>query len=270
MHDSRCFRSLRFGLFLAFLGIVLAACCLLAAPVQAHAAAYESSRAVDVTTTVGGKSFEATQYQNANGWYVCQITMTKDGVTKTLVDGASADFVTNGKYLYYAKRTARVEGNWSYKQAIYRLTIASGAKKKLVSGTDCIPVAAYGNYLYYGKDENADGIDLYALNVKTKKKRHMAAGRGAVRVANGYVVATTNTGDAGNYPMYVFKKDGSKRKMFAKGFSAKIEGKRIVYGKLRYTSSGKIQFRVYKCKLSGKSKKAVTGWLSEYPAEYLE
>ena len=259
----------RAAVLLALAACALAVCCMLGAPGQAQAAAYQSSRAVDVTTTVAGKTFEAVQYQNDKGWYVCQITMTQNGSTKTLVDGADAAFVTNGKYLYYAKVTAKLDDGWSYKQKIYRLTITSGAKKKLASGINYIPAAAYGSYLYYGSDQGPEGINLYAMNVKTKKKRHMVDVVGSVKCGSGRVVTTTNTGDAGNYPMNVFKKDGNKRKMFAKGFGAKIKGKKIIFGKLRYQDGGHIQFRVYKCSLSGKGKKAITDWLDKYPEEYL-
>ena len=44
---------------------------------------------------------------------------------------------------------------------------------------------------------------------------------------------------------------------------------KIIFGKLRYQDGGHIQFRVYKCSLSGKGKKAITDWLDKYPEEYL-
>ena len=140
--------------------------------------------------------------------------------------------------------------------------------KKLIAGYGYEPRACSGTYLYCGGcKEPVEGIKLYALNIKTKKKTYMRKNAGFVQYKSGKVVASTNTGAVGNFPIYLFNKNGKNRKKIANGATVRIKGKRVYYCVF---SASKMKYKVYKCNLKGKGKKAVTGWKSEYPSKYFK
>ena len=242
-----------------------------AMPVKAHAATYKASSYSSqdcYTVKVAGAQFVAegtrTSYDGYNTT-TCEITMEKDGRIRTLATGAAGYFITNGKYLYYAKRGASVgdEGSmerlWDHrKHTIYRLNINTGAKKKIVSGVNVVPRGAKGSYLYYGKTSSAasDAGSLYALNLKTGKKRSL---KGATFVGLcGTHVITRIHSNAGGAPLYTYKANGTGRKLIAKyAVSAKVKGSKVIY-----VEKPKYEYRKMQCSATGKNKKALTGWQS--------
>ena len=123
------------------------------------------------------------------------------------------------------------------------------------------------------EDEMSGGVNLYAMNVSTLSKVHMVGGVGSAQYANGHVVTTSITGSAGNYPVYTFKENGTGKVKVANAFWALFRGNYLYFTKFRYKDgNGRFvsQYRVYRSDYSGKSPKAVTGWVSynEIPRKY--
>lgn len=124
-------------------------------------------------------------------------------------------------------------------------------------------LANYGNYVYKGPDYAAEGVKLYAVDKRTGKKRFMATGVGTVQCKAGRVLTTTNMGDVEIFPVYIFKANGSGRKKIADAAGARLTKKWVYYAKC---DSRQTLFKAYRCKRNGKSKKAVTCWVSSAKA----
>ena len=236
---------------------------------QAHAAAYKANIGYGDPLKVGGATFKLTQYYDGSS-YVYKITRTKSAKTKVLAMKAGATFVTNGKYLFYSSVSSKTNKYAMSYQTIYRLDIKTGGKKKIAAGYGFEARACSGKYLYCGGGgynyEPSEGLKLYAVNVKTKKKTYMRDGAGKVVYSNGKVLVTTNTGDAGNLPIHIFNANGKGKKKVADALTATIKGKRIYYCKI--SDSYSLSFKVYSCNFKCKDRKSVTGWLSDYPSSY--
>lgn len=225
---------------------------------------YVSSVAWDTPRKANGSTFVAKQHQ-VGSRYLSKIIRKKNGKSTTLVSGVDAAFVTNGKVLYYSKPTKQIN-DYSWKNTIYCYDIKTKKSRKIVSGTDYTVRGCSGKYLYCGKDMEADGVKLYAVNVKTKKKKHMVDCVRDVTIYKGKVLTTTNTGAVDNLPIHVFDLNGSGKKKIADGCNAVIKSGKVYY--TRYSMKTN-KFRVYRCSLNGKNKKAVTGWLDRVPSKYL-
>ncbi len=240
---------------------------------QAAARKYFDCQGADYPIDVYGVTFEAKTKQYGNE-YLADIVRTENGVSKTLLTKVNFAFVTNGIYLYYSKPVKKVaDDNFgsSYNNTIYRYTIKSGKSKKLVSGVRYIPMQAIGKYLYYGQENYADGVDLYCINVNTKKKTHMVDVVGGVLIGSTRVVTSTNSGDVGNYPIYSFNFDGTARKKITDGILVNLKGKTVTFAKYKYDSkTHKDSFRLYTCTVTAKKKKAITKWIDRIPEEYYQ
>lgn len=228
------------------------------------AAKYVSSVAWDTPKKIGNAIFVAKR-QKVGTEYMSKIVMKKNGKNKVLVSKVNAAFVTNGSVLYYSKHEKKIS-DYTWDNAIYSYSISSGKSKKVTSGKNYTVSGCSGTYLYCGINNEADGIDLYAFNLKSKKKKHMTDVVGRVVVSNEKVLTTTNTGDSGNYPIYVFNLDGSGKKKIANGGYATIKNGKVYYSRFN-EKIGK--FKMYCCSLKGKNKKPVTGWLDTIPSKYL-
>ena len=208
---------------------------------------------------VGGKTFVAKQYQEGEE-YKCKIIMKSGSKSTVIAKNTNCDFVTNGNVIYYTKS--------GVKNTIIKCNIRTGKKTKVISGYNyMVRGCSNDNYLYYGIDEGADGTDLYALNLKTKRKRHMVSGVGSAILYKKYVVTDTNSGAVGNYPINVFKLNGTGKKKIVDGCLLKVSGNKIYYATASDDCS---KFKIYTCTLKGKNKKAISGWLERIPAKYFE
>lgn len=236
----------------------------LQAPVPVKAAGkFVSSEAWDSPIKVKGVVFTAKRHQAGPGY--TKIIREKDGKSTTILSGVQAAFVTNGEVLFYSKPVEQIN-SFSWKNTVYCYNIKSKKSRKFVSGRDFVVQGCSGTYLYCGNDNGADGVNLYAVNVKTKKKKHMVDVVGKVKVSNGKVLTTTNSGALGNYPIHVFNTNGSGKKKIADGCFATIKKGKVYYTRWNMKTN---KFKVYRCSLKGSNKKAVTKWLSHTPSKYL-
>lgn len=195
--------------------------------------------------------------------------MKKNGKESIIADNANAEFITNGKVLYYSKHEKMIDKElYRFQNTIYRYNIKSGKHTKIITGVDYTVCNCSGKYLYYGTDNGPDGVDLYAINLKTKKKRHMVDGVGIVRMSGKRVITDTNTGDAANFPIHSFKFDGSGKKKIADGMLMSARNGKVIY----YVCNEKIlgEYKVYQCTAKGKNKKALSGWVTDIPVEYMD
>ena len=228
---------------------------------------YYSANTTSDKIVFGDKTFFS--MSSYGGHY--HIYMSQEGARKprTIATEAAAAFVTNGTYLFYAKHGAAVYSRGfgtRYKQTIYRINVNTGKKKKIASGTALTPLACSGStWLYAGVNNVYEGYKLYAVNIKTGKKKLMMNSAGHVQYVSGVVLAEIHRGDAGNYPFYVFNKNGSGKKKIASALRANIRGKYIYYVVYKYSTD---KYKVYRSSLKGKNKKAVTKWLNFYPESY--
>lgn len=259
MKPNACTSTGRSRLRLLILAVLVVAAGAFAKP--AYATAYKSCRAYGVKVSVGGATFASQQYQ-VSGRYTYKIKMTKSGKKKTVASDVGASFVTNGRYLYYSKYLSGPDANYKNKVALYRMDLNTNKRKKLATGMQLEAMGCSGTYLYYGTSNFDAGVNLYAMNVSTLKKRHMVNYVGTVQYGNGHVVTTTNTGAIGNCPIYSFKADGTGKVKIAKACMASIKGKYVYYTVYKMGANYQSLFKRYRSTFDGKSKKAITGWVT--------
>lgn len=231
-------------------------------PVEA-AGKFVVSRGLDTPIKVKGASFTARRDTGSRNIY--SIVREKNGKSTTILSGVEVAFVTNGDILYYSKPIKRIDG-YTWRNTIYCYNIKTKKSKKIASGANFGIRECSGKYLYCGNEIMAAGVNLYAVNVKTKKKRHMVNVVGSINIANGKVLTTTNAGSIGNDPIHVFNLNGSGKKKIADGCHATIKNGKIYYARW---SMKKKRIKVYQCSLKGNHKKAVTKWVKYIPTKYL-
>ena len=132
---------------------------------------YVTERGVNRNTTIKGISVVAKQYEEA-GSYKYKIIMKKNGVKKTIAKNTTTDFTTNGKIIYYSAVVKKIS-SYETKNCIYKYDIKTGKYTKIISGKSYIVCGCSGRYLYCGIDMEADGIKLYAYDLKKKRKKYM-------------------------------------------------------------------------------------------------
>lgn len=213
---------------------------------------------------VKGVSFTAKRNSGSRNIY--RIVREKNGKSTTILSGVEAAFVTNGDILYYSKPIRRID-DYTWQNTIYCYNTKTKKSKKIVSGANFGIRECSGKYLYCGNEIMAAGVNLYAVNVKTKKKNHMVHAVGTIKIANGKVLTTTNAGSIGNDPIHVFNLNGSGKKKIADGCHATIKKGKIYYARW---SMKRNKVKVYCCSLKGNHKKAVTKWLKRIPSKYMQ
>lgn len=192
--------------------------------------------------------------------------MKKNGKSITILKKTTAAFVTNGKDLYYAKQGKKID-EYQYKNTIYKYNIKTKKNTKIVSGTEYTVMGCTGKYLYCGTEQYADGIKLYAFNLKTKKKKYMTNYVGSIFISGNRVITSQNTGAPANLPMYSFKLNGTGKIKIGEGGVLKVQNNRVYYSIVNDRCD---KFKIYTCSLTGKNKKAITDWMDTIPSEYCE
>ena len=223
--------------------------------------------------SIGGKIFRLVNYKG-DDYFFGKLYLKEKGHTTLLSANVNESYISNGKYLFYAKKGKRIydsEWDWNrYNHTIYRINLKTKKKKKIVSGYSYIPIGCSGNWLYAGTDNLMDGVKLYAINIKNGKKRYMDNFVDSVQCAKGRVLINYRSGDLSpGGAITIFKENGKKLKSIQDSFRGKIKGKTIYYARVKY-SSDKTLFRVYRCNLNGNKKKAVTKWSTKYPDKYID
>lgn len=265
-----------------------AAVLLAAAPASpAQAAAYQPSKLTSTsadyqTTTYKAKAGKVTvtakgtfDYDKSGTFFKLTVKK-KGGKAKVLTKKADRGFTTNGRYVYYAVKGARVTGDpdsllylWGHrKNTIYRYDVKTGAKKKIVKGTNIVPFCAQGSYLYYGKYGSAasDTNTLYARNVKSGKQKKLA---GSIfdGICKGRVICHEWSNAGNGMPMYSYKKDGTGKVVVTRNVLGQSDAIKVGSKKIRYIETDGYDYRVVTCNAKGKVKKAVTGWLGYSAAQ---
>lgn len=224
---------------------------------------YIHNYGIDSTKSIDGVEFVAKQYEE-NGTYKYKILMKKNGKTQVLLKDVECDYVTNGKIIYYIKHTVAL-GDWKYKNTIYRYNIQTKKKERVISGIDYTVRACNGRYLYYGRDKGADGVELYVLDMKTGKKKHIMDVAGSVYIVGNRAIVSICTGDADNDPIYSFSLKGTDKKTIAMGSLLKTKGMKVYYCKTDMRGG---LSKIYSCNALGGNKKALTGWIKRIPEKY--
>lgn len=225
---------------------------------------YVSSMAWDSPIQAGNAVFVAKQ-QKVGSQYMSKIVIKVNGKSRTLVSKTDAAFVTNGRILYYSKPIKKLN-DFVWKKTIFCHNIRTGKSTKVISGKNYIVTGCSGKYIYFGVDNEADGIKLYALNLKSKKKKYMIDHVGIVTVLKEKVITMINTGDMSNVPIHAFNLNGSGKKKIAEGCYVVYKKGKLYYAKCNAQRS---KYKIYSCSLDGKNKFAETGWLDQIPSKYL-
>lgn len=213
-----------------------------------------------------GKRYQLESY-SYYGSTAYRITESKGGSAKTLATDVKYRFITNGHYMFYSKNLRSKQyvkdiGTSLDKYALYQLDLVTGKSVRLATGPELTPFDCSGSVLYYGPYKSLYGADLYAMNLKTKKKTLMVSGVRDATYSNGYVITAPHHNVGINLPVYSFKANGKGKKKIATAMEVRVIKKRVYYividnsGKHPYPNS----YRKYSCTLRGKGKKAMTSW----------
>jgi len=156
--------------------------------------------------------------------------------------------------------TTKYSGN---KTTIYRQQKGSAKKKLKVLNGYAEPKYEYKNVLYFDMDRVNDPtvIDVWSMNLSTKSTKRLCNNFTFVQGYKQYMIVTPNTGAlmARKYSVY----DISKKKL--KTISNRALGANFSKGKIYFfetkekiTTNGIYTGNVYRCNVSGSSKKKVT------------
>lgn len=85
---------------------------------------------------------------------------------------------------------------------------------KITSGTDYRIMGCSKKYLYCGTEigYGIEGINLYVVNVDTKKKKYLTDNVANIVVSGGKILTNHFAGDFGNAPIFIFNVNGYGRK----------------------------------------------------------
>lgn len=224
----------------------------------AEAAAYQQPE--NGKTIAGHMFWEASAFSSIYG-STYAISATYKGKSQTVFD-ARHSYVTNGKTMYYVKAGRRTQtlstGGTVHRGSVYRCNATTGKSKKVASGKFDGVKGALGKYVYAVVNNEPEYTKLYAINAKTGKKRLMVKTCIAtVQYKGKHVLTTPNYGSLDNYPVYLFKANGSGKKKVAVGCGGKLTKKYVYYVKYSYSKS---KYRAYRYSIKSGKKKAVTGW----------
>lgn len=212
---------------------------------------------------IGGAKFITKKYEK-NGTYIYKILMKKNGRTQVLLKDVENGYLTNGKIIYYVKHTEKLS-DWKWENTIYRYNIRTKKKERVISGINYTVRASNGRYLYYGQDNEADGVELHVLDMKTGKKRHIMDAVSNVHIAGNRVVISLLSGVPENLPIYSFTLKGTDKKTIAVGDLLKTKGTTVYYYRINLKTNLR---RMYSCNALGGNKKALTGWIKRIPEKY--
>lgn len=226
---------------------------------------YVSSFEWNKPVKVGGVTFEAKR-QKVGTVDMSRITMKRNGKKKTILSKVEVAFATNGSELYYT-RPKKITNDDEVTRTIYCMNLKTGKSKKVAKGKRYEIVACSGTYLYIGSDNIDMGINLYALNPKTKKQKHMADWVRGIYFSSSRVITSTAAGDVDNYPIYSFKTDGSGKIKIVDAVFLSVKKGKIYYAKYNLKTD---KYKVYSCSNTGKSKKALTGWSKTISSKYYQ
>ena len=214
-------------------------------------------------TKVGSQKTFAIVPKKSSGQngYDLYLTVGGQGVRRIL-SGIEPQVWTNGVYVYYSRETAMTSSG-SFTGTIYRYNVVTGKSKKMIAGSRYTICGAYGDFLYMGHDNSADGIYLYCYNVRTGAKKFMyRRSQGSVQIADSRVLVQTNTGAQGNYPILIFNLSGTNKVKIANGCGAKIKNGYVYYVQWNQSTN---KYHLKRCSLTGENKVTVSGWNSKYP-----
>lgn len=115
-----------------------------------------------------------------------------------------------------------------------------------------------GKFLFYYKNMDQGGGELWRLNISTKKKKKIDDQVAYIKYSDGRYIFGPESGDSSKTPVYLMKKDGTGKKKICEAIGAGIYKKKVYY-KLDYGyKNGKYLVKIYRCDFNGKNKKALT------------
>jgi hypothetical protein len=262
---------------------LLLVCLLAVTKTKVQAAATYVTNNTSSVVEAGGAKFEAKESYK-NGVYRYKIVMKatgksgdlstgKDKKAVTLATGTTYNFATNGTLLFYSKYGKKAGlseyGGYNYINTIYCLNIKTGKKTVIAKGKNFTVENCNGTYLYCGPDNSCDGIDLYAVNLKTKAKRHMVSGISSVIFYGKKTIAVPNTENGLNIVAYIFNQSGTgKTKIGSVHRLSLINGK--IYGLIeKYDSNRRMLYRTFIFNPKTMKRKYISDWSSTYPDLFL-
>lgn len=161
--------------------------------------------------------------------------------------------------------TTTYSGSWpKQKTTIYRQKKGSSRKKiKTVNGY-AYPKYEYGNVLYLEKDNVNDPMscDLWSLNLSSKSEKRICTIAEIKNTYKQYLILGPSTGNMVPLKYSVYNCATKKLKVFStKCLFAKITNNKIYFAEGTPNTSGGFGYKgkMYRCSLSGSSKKSISG-----------
>ena len=174
---------------------------------------------------------------------------------------ASANTLTSGTTSYSTSLSGKYP---NYKSTIYKKE-GSSAKTKLVTVDNVAALSCiYKDKLFFTTDRKNDSecLDLYVLNLTSLKYTILQKNAEIHDQYGKYLLTAPNTGALMPLSYYVVNSTSGKiKKISSKCLGANFSGKKIYYfqtSSSKVSSSGTYKGKVYRCSLTGGSKKAMT------------
>ena len=191
---------------------------------------------------------------------------------------AMSSKIQHGSYIYTTVETRGSYPDYKKKITIYRQKTGQTRQKLVsISGKSYLYLKfVYDNYLYFqaGREDDPECQDFYSLNLKTKKMKRIVSSVSVRSCYNQYVVLLLDGGDLYPLPCYVYNAKTRKAKKISDNcIKAVISAGRIYYAetaaKNYEVKQNGWKTRIYSCSLSGKDKKAKSGYFISSGCEQL-
>ena len=127
-----------------------------------------------------------------------------------------------------------------------------------------------GKYLFYYKNIDQGGGQLWKLNLSSRKRRKIDDYIAYIKYGDGRYLLGPVSGDVSPTPIYIMKKNGTGKKKICKAIGANIYKKKVYYIKYCGNDKGKILAKVCSCDFNGKNKKNLTKkmYYNDIPEKY--
>lgn len=206
-------------------------------------------------------------WSDGNAIWISESASGEGEVIVNAGNGCSMGYtmISDGSVLYYyLNKSMTTASGYASVGYIYQYDIKEKTSRQIGKVNNLQGVMAYHNhslYLNCCQKNDSTVIHTYRFNIKTKKLIRIAKDAMVVETKGKYLILRPNTGSIAPLPIYVYNcATKKKRNITQKGGTTQIIGNKLYYSvyKEEYNSSGESVLRIYRCKLNGKGKKAIS------------
>ena len=215
-----------------------------------------------------GRSIKTGDYYIWSDGNAIRISESVSGEGEVLVNagnGCSMGYtmISDGSVLYYyLNKSMTTASGYTSVGYIYQYDIKGKNSRRIGKVKNLEAIAAYHNHcLYLNCFREVGCVDTYRFNIKTKKRICIAKGLMVVEAKGKYLILEPYSSSSGALPIYSYDCVTKKKRIIAKkGFGIQIIGNKLYcsVSRVEDESNGNSIFRIYRCKLNGKGKKAIS------------